>query len=119
MIGVINQTKLERVIQKAILLFLILIVTAAAYCGFFTKWAFRDDGGPNFGIAYMIDGTAKRPFVYRRLVPETAKFITNALPVSVRERLSNQLEKKQSIEIFGRFNHRASRLQFAQAPIDE
>ena len=77
---------------------MVVVVTAASFCGFFSKWSFRDDAGKSFGIGAMIEGTANRPFVYRQLLPTTAKAIVSFLPEKSKEKLEENLEKRQPAE---------------------
>jgi hypothetical protein len=44
---------------------------------FVAKWGFRGDS-PRDGLLYLMDGTASRPFVYRRLTPELIRVATAA-----------------------------------------
>jgi hypothetical protein len=55
------------------------VVAAASFNGFYTKWQLRD-GAQRYAISDIMDGTASRPFVYRQLLPTTAKAIEAALP---------------------------------------
>lgn len=89
------------------LIFLILTVTSAGFCGFFLKWSFRD-GDPELGFEVMMDGTAKRPFVHRRLLPEVVKKTAEFIPDQTKEKISAKLKNKNQIENL-----------FAQANIQE
>jgi hypothetical protein len=66
---------------------LMLVLCAAAYKGFYDKWSLRD-GNPSLSAPAMLEGTARRPFVYRRLLPETANLAERALPPHVAGRLT-------------------------------
>ena len=63
---------------KLLLLFIAFIVAAASYGGFFQKWEFRD--GTTYSAPTMFEGTAKRPFVYRQLLPSMANLIEYVTP---------------------------------------
>ena len=89
------------------LIFLLIAVTAAGYCGFFVKWSFRE-GSDAFGFTAMIENTAKRPFIHRQLLPVLAKKSVEILPTQTKEKLSENLIEKKHIE-----------KRFAQAEIPE
>lgn len=91
------EQRVDGLIKKFMVFFLILAISAAGYCGFFVKWAFRD-GAAGFGFTAMIEETAKRPFVHRQLLPQTVKRITAALPDQVKEKMAAKLNKGHSIE---------------------
>jgi hypothetical protein len=65
----------------AFILYFVIFWTAAAasHWGFFTKWGLRD-AEPRYGIVYMLEGTAHRPFVYRQLAPLVANFLDRNVP---------------------------------------
>lgn len=79
------------------LIFLILTISAAGFCGFFVKWALRDDA-ETFGFTAMIENTAKRPFIHRQLVPVIAKSVVEVLPEKTKEKLSANLIEEKHIE---------------------
>jgi hypothetical protein len=55
-------------------------VTMMTAHAFVARWAFNGDN-PRLGLFMMMDGTAYRPFVYRRLTPEIVRAATDfALP---------------------------------------
>jgi hypothetical protein len=56
-------------------------VAAATNAGFVAKWGLRDKWDI-FGIEAMLDGTAKRPFVYRQLAPLVANVLDRQAPDS-------------------------------------
>ena len=84
-------------IKKLMLIFLILTVSAAGFCGFFVKWALRDDA-ETFGFTAMIENTAKRPFIHRQLVPVIAKSAVELMPEKTKEKLTANLLEKKHIE---------------------
>lgn len=63
--------------SKLLLAFIFYTVAAASFNGFFVKWNFLDvvKGSNLFFVEDMINGTAQRPYVYRRLIVKTAKEI--------------------------------------------
>jgi hypothetical protein len=83
----------DRIMPKLMLLFVMVIVTAAAYQGFFAKWQFREDVSA-WGIESIMDGTGQRPWVHRQLLPITTKVIVAELP----DMIKNKLETSQFIE---------------------
>lgn len=93
----LNLINCDRIIRKMMLFFLVLVITASSFSGFFSKWAFRD-GSTSFGIEAILDETAKRPFVYRQLLPTISKEIVNILPEKSKDKLVNNLNKKKPIE---------------------
>jgi fluoride ion exporter CrcB/FEX len=80
-----SQTVLHVLGSKLTLYFVCYLVAAISFGGFFEKWAFRD-GKAGCSVIEMLDGTAKRPYVYRRLLPTTANLIDKAVP----ERLNHE-----------------------------
>lgn len=77
------------------LVFLMLVVSAASFSGFYAHWAFWDGNG---AIVSMIEGTAGRPFVHRQLLPQTAHFVREALPEKTQERLASHLAERPYLE---------------------
>ncbi len=72
------------------LLFLGFTVSAATFNGFYQKWDFRDDATNN-SIKEYLDGTAKRPWAYRRMVPDLVNATEQALPAATRQMLVTRL----------------------------
>ncbi|WP_321961102.1 hypothetical protein [Paraburkholderia sp. J7] len=72
--------------RRALIFALYVLVAAASYCGFFSKYALRDDSTHD-SIVRMLDGTADRPYVYRQLVPYAANLVDKALPASLKSSL--------------------------------
>lgn len=89
--------KIEWFIKKYMVFFLILTVSAAGYCGFFSKWAFRD-GASSMGVTAMLEETARRPFIHRQLLPQTAKYVASVIPVPAKENLEKKLSEGRYIE---------------------
>jgi hypothetical protein len=61
---------------------MVVVVCAATYSGYYQKWHLRDDS-PRFTVRAMLDGAAYRPFVYRRLLPESANLAARVTPARV------------------------------------
>ena len=65
--------------RGVVLLCVYVLVAAASYCGFFAKYAFRDDSVHD-SMVRMLDATADRPYVYRQLLPYAANLAEKAMP---------------------------------------
>ena len=89
--------KFDKIVKKFMLIFLVLTVTAAGFNGFFVKWTLRD-GDPNFGLVAYMEGTGRRPFAHRVLLPNLVKEITAAIPDAQREKLAKRLIERKEIE---------------------
>lgn len=89
--------KFDTIIKKFMLIFLMLTVTSAGFNGFFLKWTLRD-GDPNFGLEAYLEGTAKRPFAHRVLIPNLAKAVVEVIPENAKEKLSKRLIERREIE---------------------
>jgi hypothetical protein len=76
-----------------VLLCIYTLVASASYCGFFAKYALRDDSDSD-AMTQMLDGTADRPYVYRQLLPGTANLLEAALPRGVKQRLLTHLQEE-------------------------
>lgn len=92
-----TKDKFDKIIKKFMLLFLVLTVSAAGFNGFFIKWTLRD-GDPNFGLEAYMEGTAKRPFAHRVLIPNLAKTVASAIPADAKEKLAKRLIERREIE---------------------
>lgn len=79
------------------LIFLILTVTAAGFCGFFVKWTFND-GNEEYGFQAMMENTAKSPFIHRQLLPVAVKSAVEVIPEATKEKLKKNLTEKKHIE---------------------
>jgi hypothetical protein len=64
---------------RALVLSLYVLVAAASFCGFFAKYALRDDSVHD-ALPRMLDATADRPYVYRQLLPYAANLAVKAMP---------------------------------------
>jgi len=89
-------------IQKVLLLFIILVVAAASFQGFFAGNVFLDKYEPDTGyrrsFVRVMDDSAHRPFVYRQFLPMVTKELSNALPESTHEKLALKLAKGEPVE---------------------
>ena len=92
---------MSRLFHAMCLFVLFVVASAASFSGFYQKWHFREagtrgwDAGAEFGK--MIDGTARRPYIYRQLLPSTANWLTRALPVeAISRRLPENLKQRVS-----------------------
>lgn len=72
----------SKYINSVFLLTLYFLVAAAAFTGFASKWGFRD-GNPRFALGKILDGSADKPFVYRRLLPEIANIVEGSTPPKI------------------------------------
>ncbi|MBO4401891.1 MAG: hypothetical protein J5809_08615 [Selenomonadaceae bacterium] len=86
-----------RLIRKLTLIFLMMAVAAAGFCGFFLKWSFRDDA-PQFGFTAIMENTSVKPFIYRQLIPQTVKAVSAAVPEPAKEKLSASLKERRHID---------------------
>jgi len=77
-------------IRWILLVVVYFLVASASFCGYFTKWQFRDET-PEFALPGMLDGATDRPFVYRQLMPVIANGIERALPDGMRNRVNTLL----------------------------
>jgi hypothetical protein len=75
--------------SRLLLVFIAFIVAAASYGGFFQKWEFRD--GTTYSAPEMFEGTAKRPFVYRQLLPSMANLVEYVTPERINQGFQNWL----------------------------
>jgi hypothetical protein len=62
------------------------LVAAAAFDGFYQKEGFQDHNGYIY-VGTILDGTALRPFVYRRLNPEIAQAAATVIPAGVQQKI--------------------------------
>lgn len=63
------------------------IAAAAAHSGFIGKWGLIDDEKRWNSIQRMLDGTAKKPFVYRQLVPVVVNLADKYTPAPIRQQV--------------------------------
>src|SRR4051812_4978175 len=90
---------MTRLFHWTCLFILFAVAAAASFSSFYEKWHFREAGGRGFdrGVEFsqMIDGTARRPYIYRQLLPDTANVLVRVLPVDALSRRISQRTKKQ------------------------
>lgn len=73
-------------INQLMLVFTYYIVCAASFSAFIAKWGFRDIDN-RFSFSQMINGTAFKPFVYRRLLFDICDKIPQLLPDAINTKL--------------------------------
>ena len=85
---------MSKFMDKLLLIFLLFVISAAAFEGFFVKWSFRDsDLTPErFSFEAMYEGTAHRPFVHRQLLISVSKGVAEILPPETKESLLNKIQ---------------------------
>ena len=92
-----KETRNTRIFHRVCLVVLLILVSASAFSAFYEKWHFREQGarGTYIGVEFdrMIDGTALRPYVYRRFLPDIANWAAGALPVDAMARRTPQRAK--------------------------
>lgn len=81
----------ERLATAFVVVVFYLVVAAAAFHGYYTKW-FMSDFAPPQSLVAMLDGTAARPFVYRQLLPQAATLIEQSLPESARVYIEHRFD---------------------------
>lgn len=80
----------QRLATAFVVTMIYLVVAAASFHGYYTKWR-MSDLVPAQSLIAMLDGTAARPFVYRQLLPQTATLIERALPEGARTAIEHRL----------------------------
>ena len=74
-----------RLFHAICLLILFIVTSAASFSAFYQKWHFREPGvrgsDPGVALANLIDGTARRPYIYRQLLPDVANGLVHILPL--------------------------------------
>lgn len=96
-----KELRMNRLFYGICLFVLFVVASAASFSGFYQKWHFREAGVRGFDAGaefdQMIDGTARRPYIYRRLLPNAANWLVRALPVdAVSRRLPENLKQRVS-----------------------
>lgn len=76
--------------SKLVVYFLCYLIAAISFGGFFEKWAFRDERMDRSAIE-MLDGVAKRPYVYRQLLPATANLVNKIVPEHLNKEFADWL----------------------------
>ena len=94
-----EETRNAVIFHRMCLVVLLILVSASAFSAFYEKWHFREQGarGTYIGVEFdrMIDGTALRPYVYRRFLPDVANWAAGALPVDAMVRRTPQRAKEK------------------------
>jgi hypothetical protein len=84
---------------------LFVVASAAAFSSFYEKWHFREPGvrGVDIGAEFgqMIDGTARRPYVYRQLLPYSANLLVRIMPI---EAISRRLPARAKDRVKAAFD---------------
>lgn len=65
-----------KAIRLVALLLISCVIAGASFSGYMQKWGFRDD--PRLSLQGHFDGTAERPFAYRRLFVDIANAVAPA-----------------------------------------
>jgi hypothetical protein len=65
---------------------------AAAFDGYYSRYGFRENIRA-YSLPSMVDGTADRPFVYRRLLPMIANAVDRSIPGQLKQRLVDRLTR--------------------------
>lgn len=77
----------DRFIQHTARLLIYMVLTTMLLSTFLMNWSFLD--GTNWNsLKVTLDGTAHKPVVFRRLMPEAVDLIRSALPPMVKKNLS-------------------------------
>jgi hypothetical protein len=84
-----NRVALPQTNAWILLIFIYYLAAAASFSGFFIKWHFAED--TDTSLPRMLNGTAKRPFVYRQLLPMTANALDSVIPKKAKTAFLNRL----------------------------
>lgn len=76
--------------RRLLLLCAYVLMAAAAFCGMYAKHAFGD-GDKGTSLTAIMDGTAERPYVYRRLLPGIADIGAKVIPQRIQQRFLDHL----------------------------
>ncbi|MEN5161480.1 hypothetical protein [Achromobacter spanius] len=102
--------------RRFLLAMLYVMVAAAAFNGFYTKWRLNDGRAPH-SLASMVEGTAYRPYVYRQFAPAIANGIQDALPAATVQRLSERLAAPRRVNSRSALAMRFPGSEAMQAPV--
>jgi len=102
--------------RRFLLAMLYVMVAAAAFNGFYTKWRLNDGHGPH-SLASMVEGTAHRPYVYRQFAPAIANGIQDLMPAATVERLSERLTDPRRVNSRSGLAMRFPASEAMQAPV--
>ncbi len=81
--------------NKVLLVFIVFVISAAAFEGYFVKWGFFDLVGYRpyrHSFKTMYEGTAHKPFVYRQLLISISKGVVEVLPHETKEVLVQKIK---------------------------
>lgn len=85
-------------LYKYLLLFIAFTIFAGNVTNsFLLKWGFREDFEPPLVVA-MLDGVAKKPFVFRSALPLMANSMVNAIPKETQENLFKKISRYDSLK---------------------
>ena len=95
----------SRLYHHICLLLVLIVASAASFSAFYEKWHFREQGSRGFdpGVEFrqMIDGSARRPYIYRQLLPATANWLARELPI---EAISSRLPQRAKDRVSAAFD---------------
>ena len=84
-----SRTRLSKLYFRLCYFVLFFAAAAASFSGYYQKWHFAEADVPGddswASIDAMLDGTAHRPSVYRRLLPDTANWMDREAPQKFHE----------------------------------
>lgn len=91
---------MEKFFNKILLIFLVFVVSAAAFEGFFVKWSFRDSDfqAEKYSFQAIFEGTAHRPFVHRQLLISTSKTISEVLPTDTKNAITKKIQENNFLD---------------------
>ena len=88
MIGSLPHPRLSKLYLRICCFVLFFVAASASFSGYYQKWHFAEADVPGddswASIESMLDGTAHRPSVYRRLLPDSANWIDRVAPQAAR-----------------------------------
>ena len=93
---IFDSAPIKKFFNKFLLVFVLYIVAAASFNGFFVKWAFCDSE-ERYSFEMMFDETAHRPFVHRQLMLDVARGISSIIPDNPKARLIDHLDRHDEI----------------------
>ena len=84
-----RRTRWSKLYLRVCCFVLFFAAASASFSGYYQKWHFAEADVPGddswASIETMLDGTAHRPSVYRRLLPDTANWIDRVAPQAVHD----------------------------------
>ena len=94
-----DSPKLKKLMNYILLAFIFYVVANVAFSAYPLKWGWVNEWQPaSFNAMY--DGTAFRPFVYRRLLFDSAKKVESLIPDQQKERFIRSLQKRNFTQYF-------------------